>query len=42
MLDWDGKLPETDCIGDRKLVLLTDYWSVSMSEMTAAAVKQLP
>lgn len=42
MLDWDGKLPETDCIGDRKLVLLTDNWSVSMSEMTAAAVKQLP
>lgn len=42
MLDWDEELPETDCIGDRKLVLLTDNWSVSMSEMTAAAVKQLP
>ena len=42
MLDWDGKLPETNCSGDRKLVLLTDNWSVSMSEMTAAAVKQLP
>ena len=42
MLDWDEELPETDCIGDRKLVLLTDTWSVSMSEMTMAAVKQLP
>lgn len=42
MLDWDEELPETDCIGDRKLVLLTDNWSVSMSEMTTTAVKQLP
>lgn len=42
MLKWDKELPETNCIGDRQMVLLTDSWSVSMSEMTATAVKQLP
>lgn len=42
LLDYSEPLPETDCIGDRQLVLLVDNWSVSMSEMTAVPVKNLP
>ena len=37
-----GELLEPDCIGDRQVVVLTDSWSVSMSEMTAEPVKKLP
>lgn len=42
LLDYSEPLPETDCIGDRQLVLLVDNWSVSMSEMTAVPVKICP
>lgn len=42
LLKMEEELPETDCIGDRQLVLLTDSWSKSMSEMTTMAVKKLP
>lgn len=42
LLEMEEPLPETDCIGDRQVVVLTDSWSVSMSEMTAEPVKKLP
>lgn len=42
LLNYSEQLPETDCIGNRQLVLLIDSWSVSMSEMTAVPVKNLP
>lgn len=42
LLKYSEQLPETDCIGDRQLVLLVDNWSVSMSELTAVPVKNLP
>lgn len=42
LLNYSEQLPETDCIGNRQLVLLVDNWSVSMSEMTAVPVKNLP
>jgi Periplasmic protease len=42
LLGMEEPLPDTDCIGDRRVVVLADSWSVSMSEMTAEAVKKLP
>lgn len=42
LLNYSEQLPETDCVGNRQLVLLIDSWSVSMSEMTAVPVKNLP
>lgn len=42
LLEMEEPLPETDCIGDRQVVVLADSWSISMSEMTTEAVKKLP
>lgn len=42
IVKWEDDLPETDCIGDRQLVVLVDCHSVSMSEMTTLGAKTLP
>lgn len=42
LLDWEEELPNTDCIGDRKVVFLIDCQSISMAEMSTIGAKSLP
>lgn len=42
LLGWEDSLPDTDCIGDRKVVFLIDCQSISMAEMSTTGVKSLP
>jgi len=42
LLAWEEELPNTDCIGDRKVAFLIDCQSVSMAEMSATGAKSLP
>lgn len=42
LLAWKEELPNTDCIGDRKVVFLIDCQSISMAEMSTIGAKSLP
>lgn len=42
LLGWEDNLPDTDCLGDRKVVFLIDCQSISMAEMSTTGAKSLP
>lgn len=42
LIKWEADMPDSDFIGDRNVVILTDCYSVSMAEMTAAGAGLLP
>ena len=42
LMQWEMDLPEINCVGDRKVVILVNIFSASMSELTALGAKQLP